>query len=103
MFHTVLPATIHDTNSTPGMIRRLLTEYAGARWRAYSFALLLMVAAAGFTAFSTHLVGQVINHAYVGRQFTPIVQMSFVVMGIFVLRGFAIYGHSVILARIGNS
>ena len=49
------------------LIRRLLTEQGLVHWRKYAIAFTLMAAAAGCTAFSAYLIGDVINQAYVNR------------------------------------
>jgi ATP-binding cassette subfamily B protein len=81
----------------------LLTEYGAARWRSYSVAFALMGIGAGATALTAYLAGDVINKAYVNRDFSAVIGVSLVIMLVFTLRGAAVYGYSVILSRIGNS
>ena len=52
---------------------------------------------------TAYLAGDVINQAYVNRDFHAVIQTSLLLMLVFSLRGAATYGHSVILARVGNS
>jgi ATP-binding cassette subfamily B protein len=103
MLKSLLPASRLDSSTTLGLIWRLLADYGAARWRRYAVAFLLMAVAAGCTALSAYLVGDVVNHAYVGRDFSGVLQLSLLVLVVFSLRGFATYGHAVMLARIGNS
>jgi ATP-binding cassette, subfamily B, bacterial MsbA len=98
-----LQSIISDPTSSSALIWRLLTEYGASRWRSYAIALALMSVGAGATALTAYLAGDVINKAYVNRDFTAVVEVSFLIMLVFTLRGAAVYGHSVILSRIGNS
>lgn len=103
MFKTRLQALLSDRTTSLGMVWRLLTEYGLARWHRYAIAFVLMGVAAGATALTAFLAGDVINKAYVDRNFTAVLQASLMIMLVFTLRGAAVYGHSVMLSRIGNS
>jgi ATP-binding cassette subfamily B protein len=85
------------------LVHRLLTEQALPQWRRYAVAFLLMALAAGCTALSAYLIGDVINAAYVHRDLAGIITLALVTSGIFWIKAIATYGHSVLLARIGNS
>jgi ATP-binding cassette subfamily B protein len=85
------------------MIWRLLTEYGLSRWHRYAVAMALMGFGAGATALAAYLAGDVINQAYVNHDFRAVIQVSLLIMLVFTLRGAAVYGHSVILSRVGNS
>src|SRR5262245_1219694 len=98
-----LQSALSDPKTSLGLIWRLLSEYGFARWHRYAVAFALMGLAAGATALTAYLAGDVINQAYVNRDFPAVIQTSLVLMLIFSLRGAATYGHSVIIARIGNS
>jgi ATP-binding cassette subfamily B protein len=103
MFKSRLQARLADPASNLGLIWRLLSEFGMSRWHRYALAFVLMAIAAGATALTAYLVGDMINQAYVARNFPAIVQIGLVVIVVFMIRGAATYGHSVILARIGNS
>jgi ATP-binding cassette subfamily B protein len=103
MFKSRLQAAISDPQSALGLIWRLLSEYGLSRWSRYAIAFLLMAIGAGATAAAAYLAGDVVNQAYVSRNFTAVVQTSLLVMVVFTLRGAAVYGHQVILSRVGNS
>src|SRR5262245_6744134 len=92
-----------DPDGTIGLLRRLMTDYGTARWPRYAVAFLLMGLAAGATALTAYLSGDVINQAYVNRNFPAVVQLSLAVLALFTVRGFASYGHAVMLSRIANS
>jgi ATP-binding cassette subfamily B protein len=103
MLTSRLKSVLSDPTSSVGLIWRLLSDYAVARWHRYAIAFALMAVAAGATALTAYLMGDVINKAYVSRDFPAVIQISLILMLVFTLRGVATYGHSVILARIGNS
>ena len=89
--------------SSLGLVWRLLSEYGFARWSRYAIAFVLMAIGAGATArppispvtSSIKPMSAAISQA--------VVQTSLLVMLVFSLRGAAMYGHSVILSRVGNS
>jgi len=62
----------------------------------------LMAVAAGCTAFSAYLIGDVINQAYVNRSLPGIITIGIITVVLFAFKGLATYGHSVMLSRIGN-
>jgi ATP-binding cassette subfamily B protein len=85
------------------LIRRLISEQAAIYWRRYLLAFILMGIAAATTAAAAYLLGEVINQAYVDRNVRGIFMLSGVVLIIFVVKGAATYGHSVILSQISNA
>jgi subfamily B ATP-binding cassette protein MsbA len=85
------------------LIRRLVMEQAAAYWRRYLLAFALMAVSAATTAGSAYLLGQVINQAYVDKNVRGIAILSGVTVLIFMLKGAATYGHSVILSKISNA
>jgi ATP-binding cassette subfamily B protein len=97
-----LPLPAEERYSTLTLVRRLLTEQGLAHWRKYVAAFILMAVAAGCTAFSAYLIGDVINQAYVNRNLPGIIVLGAITVVLFSLKGFATYGHSVMLSRIGN-
>src|SRR5215472_1759100 len=97
-----LPTAADEHYSALALIRRLLTEQGLVHWRRYAVAFALMAVAAGCTAASAYLIGDVINQAYVNRSMPGIITLGFVTVVLFALKGLATYGHSVMLSRIGN-
>lgn len=85
------------------LIRRLVSEQAATYWRRYLLAFILMGIAAATTAAAAYLLGEVINQAYVDRNVRGIFMLSGVVLVIFIVKGAATYGHSVILSQISNA
>jgi len=84
------------------LIRRLLLEQGLTHWRKYVVAFTLMAIAAGCTAMSAYLIGDVINQAYVNRNLPGIIILGGITVLLFSVKGIATYGHSVMLSRIGN-
>jgi ABC-type multidrug transport system fused ATPase/permease subunit len=103
MLKARLQALVSDPQSAAGLVWRLLAEYGASRWHRYAIAFALMGLSAGTTAIAAYLAGDVINQAYVNRDFSAVLKVSLLIMIVFSLRGVATYGHQVILARIGNS
>jgi ATP-binding cassette subfamily B protein len=101
---TELPKKItDDPYGAAILIRRLITEQGMAYWRRYLAAFALMAISAATTAASAYLLGEVINQAYVDRNVRGIFMLSSVVLVIFIVKGAATYGHSVILSQISNA
>jgi ATP-binding cassette subfamily B protein len=93
---------VDERYSAMALIRRLLTEQGLVHWRKYAIAFTLMAVAAGCTAFSAYLIGDVINQAYVNRSLPGIIVIGAITVVLFSVKGLATYGHSVMLSRIGN-
>src|SRR4030088_3074536 len=85
------------------LIRRLITEQGAAYWRPYVLAFVLRGVWAAATAGSARLLGEVISQAYVDKNVRGIAILSGVTIVIFILKGAATYGHSVILSQISNA
>src|ERR1700689_2214802 len=101
---TELPKKItDDPYGAAILIGRLVMEQATAYWRRYLLAFALMAVSAATTAGSAYLLGQVINQAYVDKSVRGIVLLSGVAILIFMLKGAATYGHSVILSQISSA
>ena len=101
---TELPTKItDDPYGAAILIRRLITEQGAAYWRRYLLAFALMGISAATTAGSAYLLGEVINQAYVDKNIRGIALLSGVTIVIFMLKGAATYGHTVILSQISNA
>src|SRR5215831_15668401 len=83
------------------LVRRLLSEQALVHWRLYTISFALMAVAAACTAASAYLLGNVINEAYVDRNFPGIVALAVTIVALFAIKGVASYGQAVMLSRIG--
>ena len=101
---TELPKKItDDPYGAAILVRRLVMEQGIAYWRKYLTAFALMGVAAGATAGSAYILGQVINQAYVEKNIFNIVILSGVTVLLLFTKGATTYGHTVILSRISNA
>ena len=101
---TELPRKItDDPYGAAVLIRRLITEQGLTYWRRYLLAFVLMAVSAAATAGSAWVLGEVINKAYVDKDVRGIALLSGLTILIFILKGAATYGHSVILSKISNA
>src|SRR5262245_29397019 len=91
-----------DPYGAPALIRRLLSEHALQHRKLYVVAFVLMGVAAACTALSAYLLGDVVNQAYVHKNFHALLIVGIAAFGIFALKGAATYGQQVIMMRIGN-
>ena len=91
-----------DPNSVRSLVRRLLFEQAFGQWKRYAVAFALMAVAAGATALSAYLIGNVINAAYVDKNLPDIIVLALITAVLFLAKALATYGHTVMLSRIGN-
>ena len=85
------------------LIRRLVQEQGMVYWRRYLTAFALMGVAAGATAASAYVLGQVINQAYVDKNVFGIMMLSGITVLLLFVKGVATYGHTVILSKISNA
>jgi subfamily B ATP-binding cassette protein MsbA len=91
---------IADDGGTRALVRRLLVDHALVHWRLYGGAFALMALAAACTSVSAYLFGNMINEAYVNRNFSGIVVLAMIVVALFSIKGFASYGQTVMMARV---
>ncbi len=98
----ILPASGDAVYRPRDLIKRLLTEQGFRHWRRYAIAFTLMGLSAAATALSAYLIGHVINEAYINKNFPGIVLLAGATAALFITKGLATYGHTVMLARIGN-
>ncbi len=97
-----LPPANDERYGALALIRRLLVEQGFVHWRKYAIAFVMMAIAAACTAMSAYLIGNVINQAYINRNLAGIITFSVIIAGMFIAKGLATYGQSVMLSRIGN-
>jgi subfamily B ATP-binding cassette protein MsbA len=93
---------LSDSHGVLPIVRRLFADYGRRYWKRYALAFVFMAVAAGCTALSAYLIGKVVDTAKPGGSFSDILFIALVTVAMFIAKGAATYGHSVILARIGN-
>jgi ATP-binding cassette subfamily B protein len=103
MFGSKLKSPLGEHAVNRALIRRLVLEHMPRHWRAYVIAFALMGITAICTALPAYLVGDMINQAYIHRDLDAIRWITIAVLATFVVKGLSTYGHTVMLARIGNS
>ena len=84
------------------VVKRLLAEQGFRHWKKYLLAFALMAIGATMTALSAYMIGQVVNEAFVARNFSGVVALGIAIVVLFTVKGLATYGHAVVLSRIGN-
>ena len=97
MFKSKLASLFADPYGAPALVRRLLTEQGLDNWRRYAVSFALMGIAAGCTAFSAYLIGQLVNRAYVQRDFPGIVGLGILAVVLFAVKGASSYGNILVL------
>lgn len=91
-----------DPYGAPALIRRLFADHALQHRKLYVTAFILMGVAAACTALSAYLLGDVVNQAYVHKNFNALLLVGCAAFGLFALKGAATYGQQVIMMQIGN-
>jgi ATP-binding cassette, subfamily B, bacterial MsbA len=91
-----------DPYGAPTLVRRVLVEHGLPHWKRYAAAGTLMLVAAAVTAVSAALFGNVVNEAYLRKNFPALIILCVAIMAISVVKGIATYGSAVQLARIAN-
>src|SRR3989440_6346610 len=102
MIATRFQSLFADPYSAPVLIHRLFTEHALRHRKLYAAAFTMMGIAAACTALSAYLLGDVVNQAYVHKNFHAVLLVGIAAFGISALKGAATYGQQVIMMRIGN-
>ena len=102
MVEAVSKSLLADPYGAFALIWRLLTEHGSHHWKRYTLAFLMMGVGAACTALSAYLIGEVINQAYIDRNFQAIAILGVVTVVLFTTKGAATYGQAVVLSRIGN-
>jgi subfamily B ATP-binding cassette protein MsbA len=89
-------------SSTWPLLRRLYREYVAPRIGRIMLAMLLVGIAAAMTAAQAYLLEPIINKIFVNKQSEYLVPIAVSVIAVFLLRGFANWGHAVMMAYIGQ-
>ena len=93
---------LNGAPSTIGILKRLVQD----RWRAhlgsYIVAFALMAVVAGTTAGAAWMMKNVINKIFVEQSKDAVVWVPLVIVGIFIVKGFATYLQELTMSRIGN-
>ncbi|MEL7543956.1 MAG: ABC transporter ATP-binding protein [Pseudomonadota bacterium] len=85
------------------LIKRLIRESVPLYWKRYAVAFGLMAIVAAMTALSAYIMRDVVNGVVVDRDVAKTRIIAGIVMAIFLIKGLASFGQTVILSRIGNA
>ena len=85
------------------MVRRVLSENGREYLPQYLFAIGCLLAIAATTAFSAWIMRDVVDEIFYHRRADLIVFICGAIAITFVIRGVALYGQAVVLAKIGNN
>ncbi|WP_310619971.1 ABC transporter ATP-binding protein [Flexibacterium corallicola] len=103
MFKALGRKLFEDPEGAPYLLRRLLGENLHRYKKQYAIAFVFMGMTAAAGAGSAAIMKDVINEVFINKDSTMVYVISLTVVGIFVMKGAASYGQSVVLSRIGNS
>jgi ATP-binding cassette subfamily B protein len=84
------------------LVRRLFADYGRRHARRIALIVVMMAISAACQAIAAKLAGQMVDSAYVRRDFQAIATMSIAVFAIFTIKGLATYGQAVMLSYLGN-
>ncbi len=92
-----------DPYGAAALVRRLIAEQGILYWKKYLLAFTLLAFSAAATASSAYLLGQVVNKAYIDKDFNAIIAISAFTIFVFIVKGIATYASAVTLSRISNA
>lgn len=84
------------------IIRRIVAEQAPQHWKRYAVALALTIFQSFTLAMFAYLIGTIVNVIFKAKDFNAIVMLSLGWLVLFGLRGLALYGQEIGLARAAN-
>lgn len=91
--------------STPeddALLRRIIVENVPRHWKIYLFAFAMTFVVSGCTSMVAFLIGSIVDATFLSRDVGAVFMLSFVWIGLFMVRGLAIYGQDISLARAAN-
>ncbi len=92
-----------DPGEIIAVVRRVLSENGREYLPQYLFAIGCLLAIAATTAFSAWIMRDVVDEIFYRRRADLIAVICGAIVVTFVIRGVAIYGQAVVLAKIGNN
>lgn len=98
-----IPQPTGRTGAIVGLIRRILRENGRDYVGLYTFSALCLLVVAATTGSFALLMRYIIDDIFFAQRADLILPICGSVVAVFVLRGFATYGQSVTMARIGNN
>ena len=92
-----------DSDTITSVLKRVIAENGREHIRGYAFAIFCLVVVALSTAFTAWIMESVVNEAFANQRADVVWLICGAIFIAFVLRGFATYGQSVTLSKIGNN
>ena len=92
-----------DSDTITSVLKRVIAENGRDHIRGYAFAIFCLVVVALSTAFTAWIMESVVNEAFANQRADVVWLICGAIFIAFVLRGFATYGQSVTLSKIGNN
>jgi ATP-binding cassette subfamily B protein len=83
-------------------IPRLLRADGRRHAKRYALAICFMAVVAGSTAIIAYLVRDVVNGIFVTRNYQTVWILAAVIAAVYTVKGFAMYGQAITMARVGN-
>ncbi|WP_343036015.1 ABC transporter ATP-binding protein [Hongsoonwoonella zoysiae] len=103
MLNRLLARILEDPDGAPALIGRLVSENARAYLPQYLLAFVFMGLVAATTAATAWIMKDVVNEVFINREINTVYVISAAVVAIFVVKGAATYGQTMLLQRIGNN
>lgn len=95
-------AIVNNDEGTIGVVARILRANFRDHRKGYLISFLFLFVVAAMTSLSAWIMRDVVNQIFVAQNVQMLWVLSFGVMAIFIVKGFATYGQIVIQSRIGN-
>jgi len=95
-------AIINNDEGTVGVVVRILRANFRDHRKGYMISFLFLFIVAAMTSLSAWIMRDVVNQIFVAQSIEMLWVLSFGVMAIFIVKGFATYGQVVVQSRIGN-
>ena len=86
-----------------GLIRRLLADQGAKHWKGYAFAFAMTTLIAATTAASAYVMRNVINDIFIAKKLSAVWLIGGVVVVIYLVKGLATFGETVVLSRVANN
>ncbi len=84
------------------VLRRVFSENVRDFIPQYAVAILCMLVISAATAYSAYLLKPIVDQGFFSAQWTTLYWYCAIIVVLYVVRGFAVYGQTVLLAQIGN-
>lgn len=82
-------------------LRRLVRDYIAPQWKLLLASLIMMMLAAASTAALAKLMEPILDKIFIEHQSDRLIQIGLMVLGVFVVRGLATFGQSVLMQKVG--